>query len=746
MGENGRGTLPYALFQVSCAIQLQSPESSNGDPQCDAGPPARIFEEVERDLQHFGVECEGQTGFDVRPLYEQPSPDPETPEHSLLRSRHRVLDIGECFRSKDHCGFPSALAWDGRNPEDATWDLNLRVQIARDNKERTDINDWLIMRGGGARRYGSPLQPPGGPRDDLDSLRNFFAYLFAQRRQAVFASSVTDRSYNVWLPPALLMPTGSCNNEPCQPESRALVMLPFLTLLRTPHESSWRPIVTVTALFVPVTAGQEHSKWKLIPRTLANDKEARQITSSLKGSISQAIVEAQGHYKCCGQLSDYLRKVTHGKCPQRRAHRDREKQCNCLPPLIPFGVQGASTACDARDHDSSAAGGTSPKWTIRQYLEAILLTTVARAPQAKPGTQGRAKPAEHDRQRVAAASSVACSIQLTSVWSVQLLSREEIAWGEKDLRYIPAYAPEQSRSHAMDARMLDRDSSQVAGLPQGVRRVIKELAGIGHLPTWADRVDDVSTVDKRSGSMTWSMPRFRCILAVQSVRDDHFPGTSPLNSFARVGVMVMAAASIRETTQALLADTVRTQRPAYSAHVDRNLLLELEEVYGSDIVEPSFARFYRSLRKHLDLDEEHQRVQERVKSLSAAINQETAAKANKGTVAVAIAAAAFGAALLLMGFYKYPNTRHITGLYDWAAYAIPAIALLSAVIAVIVVNGRPSKTRWRVVGAVACILVIFFFVVGISRLDFLPPRNWYAHGHSRSRFEPAHSSAANRNI
>jgi hypothetical protein len=650
--------LPYALIQVSCAVRLnRDPRGSSKHDEL--GPSAKVFENVEKDLKHFKVSEEPP--FDVEHLYKwkgveagprgsagEQSPDPELLGFTLLNACHRYVKICDCLRNPASSSFPHALRWPGRPQSSelgALWDQCIRVQTAWDDEEKTDINDWLISSKGG---------DSCGLKDELDKLREFFAWLFAQRRQAVFASYISDRSYNVWLPPALLKPVGGTTSRP---QDERLAVLPFLTLLRLPGQAAWRPTVTVTVLFVPVKRGTKNGQCVLQPRPLGDAAEAYRIVSALEGSTSQALKSSLARFSLeSGGLEDYLAMMAEPGC---------------------FRAPGARA--------SDAPGG----WTIRMWLEAILLTVATRAPQSRRGSrrgQGmrrwRNRPADRPCR---AASEVARALRLTSVWSVLLLSQEEIMWGELDSRYIPLEGRAAKEWHAAA-------NAQVAGLPRDLFRAVDELRGIGHLPTMADRVDDVSTVD-RHGGMTWRMHRSRCLLSVQSAHDDHFPGISPLNSFARLGVMVIAASAIREMTQALMHQSARAQGSANLAALEQDLLIELEEIYAIDIVGPGFCRFYRNLRKQLDLDKDYRQVRERLQSLSAASNQVETIRSSKHTIVVAIAAAAFTAVFLLQPLYSglvasLTGRSHIGG---WAAIVLSAAILAGAFIVVLRIS-KPKKT------------------------------------------------------
>lgn len=680
---------PYALIQVSCSLRLRPRGPNSGLKRDELGPRKKDFEVIENDLKHLVARSDN---FELSKLYD-PGEQPKDPGHTLLPnlSRHRVIDaLPDYFNENSGKEkFPSALDWQERNPASPAWDAFLRVQVARDKPARgdhaSDTNDWLVT---------AKTSRACDRRHCLDEIQRFYAFLFAQRRQATFASNVSDRAYNVWLPPTLLIQ--ETGNPEDTPVGSAFAVLPFLSLLRLPNQPAWRPTLTLTMLFIPVhvPGGKDCQEGRLEPRALTSATEAATMTSSLQGSISHAPREARKRFQnITGNdlLCDYLTEIAEGSCPRRG--------CGCF-----------------RWSDSEQDRPT----TIRQYVEAILLAVAANAPQAKWEHPGRRK--EQERRRLTA-SEVERSVRLTSIWSVQLLSREKLIWREQDGRYEPAGFIREDGSFSAglagkspnieaDPRNLGFYSPEIASLPEEVQSVVGELAGPGHLPTDGDRIDDIYTLDT-GGGMTWKMPRSRCLLSIQSVHDDHFPDVSIHKTFAWMGVMVMAAVAIREMTQALLHETIQAKDSQDLAHVDRDMFLELEEVYDVDIVGSVFARFYRNLRLQLGLDADYRRVREQVQSLSAATSLESNIRNNTWARGIAACAAAFGAAVLLLDLFGYPHElpRNQHSEVEWAV-AVLAVAFTLAGITIFLSQKSeyPSTTVLRIMSGAALLAVAIFIL------------------------------------
>ena len=676
---------PYASVQLSCSLRLHPSGPDSEVKQNKLGPGKKDFQRIESDLKHLVARCNG--AFSLRGLYNSNVPEARV-THTLLPglSRHRVIDVlPKYFNSKDAPDFPSALDRPGRSPEDSTWRALLRVQIARgaraEDLNAVDTNDWLIE------------AEATHKNDGLSTLRDFYAFLFAQRREATFASNVSDRAYNVWLPPTLLVPMD--DGYMASVKGSALAVLPFVSLLRLPNQSSWRPTLNLSVLFIPVRVHSAIDSWdgRLEARSLDNSTEVKAITSSLQGSTSHAPRLAQQSYQCINDsdlLWRYLEKVATGRCTR--------SLCKC-----------------PRWSDSRMQ---QPK-TIRQYIEGILLAMAASAPQTLEGRRRHGKILESQR---VAASEVARSARLTSIWSVQLLSQQEIAWREGNGRYQPYGFIEEPGGPVITAGSQTDPDSGIALLPPEVQSVIKELANPGHLPTEAERIDDLHTLETRGG-MSWKMPRSRGLLFIQSIQDDHFPDASVHKTFAWIGVMVVAAVAIREMTQALLHETLQAKDSQDLARVDRGLLVELEELYDVDIVGSVFTHFYRNLRKHLGLDADYARVREQVQSLSAATGRESNIRSHTWDRAIAATAAAFGAALLLLGMFTYaqqvPHARQSE--IWWAVAILGSVFFITAFFAVSRGKERLNKGLVWVLSivvllAVACFIWAAVYYAGAARL------------------------------
>jgi hypothetical protein len=211
---------PYATIQLSCSLRLRPRGPSVGPKRDELGPRKKDFERIENDLKHLVARSDE---FGLSKLYD-PDRQLKEPGHTLLPSlsRHRVIDVLPDYFNETHAKeeFPRVLDWQERTPEDPTWNAFLRVQVARDRNttddRATDTNDWLVTAkqhcglgdsgdGGGSAKINMVRCQVCDRQHYLGELRRFYAFLFTQRRQATFASNVTDRAYNVWLPPTLLI-------------------------------------------------------------------------------------------------------------------------------------------------------------------------------------------------------------------------------------------------------------------------------------------------------------------------------------------------------------------------------------------------------------------------------------------------------------------------------------------------------------------------------------------------------------
>src|SRR5260370_5082351 len=139
-------------------------------------------------------------------------------------------------------GFPSVLDWTRpAGGGEAAWEHFLGVERAGDDTSHgltaeTDCNDYMIR----------DARVPDVVSVSLWELQLFFCEFLAQRRGAIFASHVSERIYNIWLPPGVI------TFRPEQADQRSgFAVLPVITVVRRPYRIDWRYAMSLSVLFVP---------------------------------------------------------------------------------------------------------------------------------------------------------------------------------------------------------------------------------------------------------------------------------------------------------------------------------------------------------------------------------------------------------------------------------------------------------------------------------------------------------------
>ena len=175
-------------------------------------------------------------------------------------SRHQPVAMPSVFfpsdsdslGSPDSPGFPNALDWPGRQPESTSKSTYVRLQRVLEDASFGDYNDRIVT----CKHVPGDLTGVA----PCDELRNFFAWLFAQRRSAIYASNLSERIYHIWLPGGLLSTAARSPNK-----VGPMVMLPLVTMVRRPNQLAWRHTIGITIIFVPV---QREKDGHLSPRPL----------------------------------------------------------------------------------------------------------------------------------------------------------------------------------------------------------------------------------------------------------------------------------------------------------------------------------------------------------------------------------------------------------------------------------------------------------------------------------------------
>jgi hypothetical protein len=533
-------------------------------------------------------------------------------------SRHQPVGIPIVFLPSDSDGlrcpaspaFPDALDWPGRESQPAEKSTYVRLQRVLEETSITDYNDRIVTH--------KNVQGDSTSVAPCDELRNFFAWLFAQRRSAIYASNLSERIYHIWLPGGLLS-TVAGSSEKMGP----LVILPLVTMVRRPTQLSWRHTIGITIFFVPV---RREDDGRLSPRPLISDvsHETELLTRSLEGGSSGI--------RPSGKIQLYLE-----DCPFKeyvKALADTGRHPSVIPEM------------------RSMIG--SWQATPRQWIE--LCCTLA----ADGIGKWDATPSLHKRRL---SDAVLRSLRQTAIWSVAVTGQGLDRLEDRDGRLWPVRTRRSGKVPVSRRRRIGRQASRpsrgdsahrLTDFPAWARKILEMLSAPGTLPSQSDRVDDVSCTDVEF--MTWRVPRRRCLVTMMGISNEHFPRSSLLYIFSWIGHMVIAAASTTETMLELGREIALPLPVAQLADTAYQFTLELEEMYDLDSTWLIFTRFFRNIRKSLGIDEQYKGIRERVDLLARHAEVNERIRTERETAEVTIIGAILAIVLIALAALTVPGS------------------------------------------------------------------------------------------
>ena len=554
--------------------------------------------------------------------------DPGRPNHSWLGplSRHVPLTIGGDFLDAGAADFPVLLQWDRRRPLDNTSDLYLRAQRVQGSASppasagETTCNDYLL----GA--VGS---------DSLSQLRWFFARLYAQRRNTIFASQLAERMYHVWLPPALLRPSGQEAGGPGE-----LALLPVASLTRQSGSRSWRHTGAVTVLVVPV----EYPAPSGESSRATTRHELGSLVDSLRGSSFIAPeADATRYELVAGPLWDYLVAVG-ASCPVTR-----------------------SVLAEA-----TGAGRAAPDGTFRQWCE-LVTTAASERLWEWTGTQ--------------LPDEVLRAMRVNSFWSILAVVDDRRLDFPPETDPVPGW---NVGGDVVEPEQLPEEINRLLARLRGSNDLFLPRPPLS-------RIDDLSSME--GTYLTWNVPGRRGIVTAYALTHESFPGESSLNLFGFLGHALLAAAYSSATVDALNREPPEPKSVVSFATKAHGLANELDEMFDLDIVSVQFQIMWRRLRRSIGMDDQYQLARERLELLahySEVIDQESREElAERVALMTAIGGAL--AAVVGVGILIFSVGLIIREVWPSAGVAVTVwcSSILFGVTVVLAASSLYLYRRWR---------------------------------------------------
>lgn len=150
-----------------------------------------------------------------------------------------------------------------------------------------------------------------GEEDSQASLLiRYLATAFGQRRSYLFAPSFATRIHNIFLPLGCLTDTRIDHDPAERRTSRQLIVVPFVTLIGSAADRSFRRTVTVTLVLLPVESKASDQTFKNLRLRSMEDSEVVDIAAQWDWSPARMRKDTT-EYQLGGHLRSYLASSSH---------------------------------------------------------------------------------------------------------------------------------------------------------------------------------------------------------------------------------------------------------------------------------------------------------------------------------------------------------------------------------------------------------------------------------------------------
>lgn len=399
---------------------------------------------------------------------------------------------------------------------------------------------------------------PHAHEDQALLITELLAQLMAQRRSRLFGLDLANRFVNVTLPHALLTQADGrgilgCECSPrCTPKSWLLV--PLVSLRRIGHDgASFRRMYSLSLFLIPIDGPQ------CGPRDMARC-EIRDMVEAGWGLASAPQASELSSFEVTGPLCGYV------------AHLYR-------PSVVKRLLRATATP---------EAGGLYPaegwRLTLRQASEMVMFAIALRMACGSAG----AAPGLVERR---VGNNVVTSLGNSRVSSVLAMDEQ------------------------FGANPLDDPFGRV--FPGSLESLMHEIATpeARIAPRWRYRLDQ--PFFDRADYAIGTLPASNCLVAVVDPAKQEGRYESGLMQAGWLAYMAIGAATAIGTIRGIHRELERTNlsEPEAVAGIEREVVVDLSEIYDLDITWDAYRHRYRRLREQLGITSDYQALQGKLEAL-----------------------------------------------------------------------------------------------------------------------------------
>jgi hypothetical protein len=459
---------------------------------------------------------------------------------------------------------PKALSWAACLGNEESWQKFIFARRDGDG----EANDFFVEESDCVR-----------DEDQTLAISRALAQLFAHRRSLLFGIDLANNFVNVMLPHAVLKPDGPLIYEPTDASNAGkapcargpLLMQPLVTLRRAHHASlAFRRVYSLTLLLIPLEE-PERQEGRGRPMSVC---EINALVNAGWGLASAPPFDEVGRYVVSGPLTSYVTRLDPGAAGRLRAT-----------------MGGAGS-------ESEGSYGKCPAITLRQATETLMFAVEQRmvcgpagATLGSTGLQaGSAGPSQLERRIGDGTITSLGNSRVTSVVVVDGELKEE---------------------------MLDDRSGQA--LPGSLHQLMKVISAPETRIADRRRFRLDRPFFDRDDYAIGTLPASSCVVAVFDPAKQQGRYESALTHAGWLGYMTLGAATAIGTIRGIHRDLERTDlskpKPEAVAAVEREVVVDLSEIYDLDITWDAYRLRYRRLRDQLGITSDYEALQRKLEAL-----------------------------------------------------------------------------------------------------------------------------------
>jgi hypothetical protein len=489
--------------------------------------------------------------------------------HSLIVGSEYADIVGQVLpflgsrESKDSYPWPLPFLWVNpgyvKHSGDGALDWDRCIPAEKDASGNVRPNDYLVMEGD------SSSEPP---RDsDPVAVSWLLCQLLAHRRSRLFGWSLERRIFNVLLPHALLHPSSAaCRDD--ESSRDAWIVQPSLSLFLTNKGRGFRSIFSLTLFVIPVRASEDKS---CVCQSVSRGNRSHLLTTVEERKMSD--VEIGETIQAGWNIA------TSPRC--RPEFTVSGPLCRYLEALDPSVPEYVPHSCNG----SAANGRTWGPLTLRKTTEAIALATV--------------------RRLVAGAGDRADSDTTKRL-------------GEKVLVAL-------SSSRASSVVVVDDRFKKC-----GVARSRREGQFPGSLDMLMEKVGvEITVAPRKKYRLDRSffdsddyaigvLPADRCVVVTADPCAQRGNLDSGLLEAGWLAYMTIGAATATGMMRSIYheIEQVSGSNARAIADIEREVVVDLHEIYDLDITWPPYRERYRLLRDRFGITRDYESLQSKLLALS----------------------------------------------------------------------------------------------------------------------------------